>query len=76
MPTALWAELLSRVFGADIVACVDCGGPMRLIALIKDPTVIGPIVAHLGLPTTLPEVAAARGPPQLSLDDAVEHWDG
>ncbi len=68
-----WAELLSRVFALDVLSCADCGGRMRLVALVKDPTVVRRIVAHLGLPTALPEVAPARGPPQLSFDD--DNWD-
>ena len=27
-----WAELLARVFGIDMSACPDCGGPVKIIA--------------------------------------------
>jgi hypothetical protein len=35
---------------------------------LDNPRVIAKVLAHLGLPTSLPAVAAARAPPQLVFD--------
>ena len=43
--------------------CSLCGAQMRLIAFVTDPPAVTTILAHLGEPTTPPEVARARGPP-------------
>jgi len=37
--------------GIDVLACVRCGGRMRVEATIDDPVVIRRILTHLGLPT-------------------------
>ena len=58
-----WAALMRRSFGFDVLACSRCGGRLRLIAIIEQPVVIRRILAHLGLPTEIPEPRAARGPP-------------
>ena len=47
-----WARLLKRVFDIDIEHCPHCGGTMKIIAAIEDPSVIAKILAHLGLPTS------------------------
>ena len=31
----LWAELMRRTFGFDVLACPRCGGRLRLVALIE-----------------------------------------
>jgi hypothetical protein len=63
-----YAALLSRVFAQDLGACSRCGGTLRLIACIDDPKVVTQILVHLGLPTSCPQPAPARAPPQLALD--------
>ena len=50
-----WSELMKRSFRRDVLVCTECGGPMRLVAFISDPEVVGKILGHLGL--------ASRGPP-------------
>ena len=50
----------TRSFGFDVLACPSCGGRLRLIALIKEASVIQRILGHLGLPTEVPE---PRAPP-------------
>jgi hypothetical protein len=52
-----WADLMRRTFGYDVMACLECGGRMRLIAMIDKPAVIAKILDHLGLPDR-----DARGP--------------
>ncbi len=61
----LWARLMQRSFGFDVLACARCGGRMRLVALIDQPPVIQRILRHLGLLTAIPEPRAARDPPLL-----------
>lgn len=56
----LWADLMRRSFGFDVLACPRCGGRLRLIALIEQATVIERIRRHLGLPTAIPEPRARR----------------
>jgi hypothetical protein len=55
-----WADLLRRVFEFDILACPDCGGRLRLVATIEDPSVVARILEHLGLAVDLPSPAPAR----------------
>jgi hypothetical protein len=42
-----WAQRLKRVFNIDIETCRECGGAVRIIACIEDPTVIRKILTHL-----------------------------
>jgi hypothetical protein len=51
---------MRHTFGVNVLACVRCGGRMRVVATIEDPGVIRKILAHLGLPTAAP---APRPPP-------------
>jgi len=57
---ATWARLIRKVYEADPLVCPRCKGPMRVIALIDDPTVVRRILEHLG--RWVPE-PAERGPP-------------
>ena len=61
----LWADLMARTFGFDVLACPRCGGRLRLIALIEDPSVVLRLLQHLGLPTEIPEPYPPRAPPLL-----------
>jgi hypothetical protein len=63
-----WAQLLKRTLDIDVQTCPRCGGPMRLVQLVKDKPIIDKILTHLNLPTNPPPVAAARPPPQAELD--------
>ena len=62
-----WAQRLKRVFGIDIQTCPACGGVLRIIACIEDPSVIERILTHLAqkeasAPT--PRLPPSRAPPQ------------
>jgi hypothetical protein len=59
----VWALLLARIFEILPLRCGLCGAQMRLIAFVTDPPALTTILAHLGEPTTPPEVARPRGPP-------------
>jgi hypothetical protein len=74
----LWAELMKRTFGFDVLECPGCGpstgsgppratsrggGRLRLVALIDEGLVSRRILEHLGLPAGVPEPRPARAPP-------------
>jgi hypothetical protein len=59
----LWADLMKRTFGFDVLACPRCGAQLRLVALIDEGLVIRRILEHLGLPADVPERRPARPPP-------------
>ena len=44
-----WAALMHRAFAIDVLACLHCGGRLRLIATLHDPAVIRKILAHVGV---------------------------
>lgn len=58
-----WAALLARVFAADVTTCPRCAEPLRVLAFLTEPDVTARILDHLGLPTAVPPIAPARGPP-------------
>jgi hypothetical protein len=59
-----WAALLSRVFFHDVLTCNHCGGERKIISAVTAPEIAAKILAHLDLPTDLPQLAPARAPPQ------------
>lgn len=64
-----WARLLRKVFGIDVESCHNCGGKnVKNIAAIMEKAVIEKILTHIGIPPDIPEVAAARAPPQAAFD--------
>jgi hypothetical protein len=60
----VWAELMRRTFGIDVLDCPRCGGRLRLLALIEHARIVERILRHLGLPTDRPEPRPARAPPR------------
>ena len=54
-----WAQLLKRVFDIDIERCA-CGGKLKLVAVIEEPSVMEKILTHLGLSPQPPPRAKAR----------------
>jgi hypothetical protein len=54
-----WAQLMTRVFGFDVLACPRCGARMRILAAINPPDAIRKVLACLGLPTRAPPIARA-----------------
>jgi len=59
-----WAQLLARVFGHQVLTCTNCGHARTIVAAITERDVAATLLAHLGLPTDVPEFAHARPPPQ------------
>jgi len=43
------AALTRRAFRIDVLACPRCGGRLRFIAAVEDPTVVGTSLAPLSL---------------------------
>jgi hypothetical protein len=78
----LWVRLLARIYDVLPLVCPRCGGEMRLIAFITEPTAIGAILTHIGESITPPPLAPrARAPPEfedmelaLTLDQSPA-WD-
>ena len=62
---ATWARLIRKVYEANPLVCPKCNGPMRVIALIADPTVVRRILEHLGRWAPGP---AERGTPEEAPD--------
>jgi hypothetical protein len=67
-----WAKRLKRVFGIDIdiETCTECGGDVRIIAVIEDPQVIRKILTYLddnASPETTAPLPERRAPPRAEL---------
>jgi hypothetical protein len=56
----LWAWLMQRTFGFDVLACPRRGGRLPLIAFIEEAAVIGRILRQLGVPTEIPAPRPSR----------------
>jgi len=62
-----WAQRLKRVFRIDIETCGHCGGALRIIAGIEEPSVIKRILEHLARRDAgllRQRTPAPRAPPQ------------
>ena len=58
----LWAELMKRVFAADVCVCRNCGGRMELRAVvIRPPATVKVLTALIG-------EGLGRGPPRHELE--------
>jgi hypothetical protein len=53
------ARLLKRVFDIDVERC-ECGGKLKLVAVIEEAAAIEKILTHLGLSPQPPPRAKAR----------------
>jgi hypothetical protein len=63
-----WAQRLKRVFTIDIEVCRRCGGRLRVIASIEEPTVIERILEHLGgAGESVDPAHPSRAPPEGNL---------
>jgi hypothetical protein len=70
----LWAQLMRRTFGFDVLACPRCDGRFRLVALIEHAEAVQRILRHLGLPVEVPRPRPARAPPQRPVTP-IAQWD-
>ena len=66
-----WAQRLKRVFHIDVETCSKCGGAVKVIACIQDPTVIEKILTHLqqkGVQDPNDLLPQSRAPPAALFD--------
>lgn len=42
-----WARMIRRIFEVDPLLCPDCGGEMKVIAVLTDPEVVDRILRHI-----------------------------
>ena len=56
-----WCTLLKRTFDFDVLRC-ECGGSLKVVALVTDRETACEILERLGLPTRPPPLARARSP--------------
>jgi hypothetical protein len=64
-----WAQRLKRVFGIDVSTCVHCGGAVRIVDSIEEPTAIRAILAHFEKHDAREEanyLPRPRGPPAVA----------
>ncbi len=59
-----WAELMLRVYAADVLECPKCRAPMRILAQIHPPDTTRAILECLGLAARPPPIAPARREPE------------
>lgn len=61
-----WAQRLKRVFNIDVSTCAHCGGAVRIVASVEEPTAIRAILDHFEKHDVLEQAhyrPAARAPP-------------
>ena len=58
-----WAELLKRTFALDVLACPDCGGRLRLVAMVTEAAIVTRYLRAVGEPAEPPARSPPRGPP-------------
>ena len=64
-----WAQRLKRVFNIDVSTCGRCGGTLRIVASIEEPTAIRAILAHFAKHGALEKAhnrSAPRAPPAVA----------
>jgi len=72
-PSSKWRELIKKIWEVDPLECPNCGGEMKIIALIDEREVIEKILRHLGLWDGYEE---ARGPPEEEKGYVYEPYEG
>ena len=60
-----WAKLMQRAFEIDVLACTQCGGRLRLIAIVEHPREIRDVLTTLGVSA---EAVDRAPPPRRSID--------
>ena len=55
-----WAQLIQRVFAADVLQCPKCSGRLRILAAVHSPAAVQAILECLSLPSRAPPNAPAR----------------
>ena len=68
-----WSELMKRLFAAEVLACIHCGGRLRILTTIRTPEVTRKILDHLGIPSRPPPSGKSRPWPPDSSGIAFEN---
>jgi len=63
-----WADLLKRVFQFDVLCCPKCGGGMKIIATLTEPSTVAAFLRGIGVSPDTPRFAPARPPPRPLVD--------
>ena len=71
----VWALLLARIDEVFPLVCPRCGGEMRIIAFIIDPSAVRDILTPIGEPTSPPRLMPARAPPLWEMQGAARGED-
>jgi hypothetical protein len=61
-----WAKLLMRVFEIDMAHCPNCGGELKIIAVILEQPVIGVVVLFVQIGALSPETQYPCGFPAIA----------
>jgi len=64
-PRVDWATLLRRSFDVDVLRCAACGGRLRVLGEVTEPSLVRLVLETLGLPSDAPRAARARDPTEL-----------
>ena len=68
------AHLIRQVYEVDLLLCPQCGGTMKVIAVIERPGVVRHILDHLGLPTAAPSLRAPPDPSDALAAEQPREW--
>ena len=72
---ARWVYFITeQVYEANPSLGPQCGGLMKVIAVIELPAVVRHILNHLGVPTAAPSFRAPPEPPEGLLADPLHAW--
>jgi hypothetical protein len=78
-----WARLIRKVYLADPLTCPKCGGRLRILSFIDDPSVIDKILRHLKLwnppehpPPPRPSTTLEADPEYLDWAAIARQFDG
>ncbi|MFI5341448.1 MAG: hypothetical protein ACHQ7N_16620 [Candidatus Methylomirabilales bacterium] len=66
--------ITKQVYEANPSLGPQCGGPMKVIAVIECPAAARRVLAHLGLPTTAPGLRAPPDQPASRVADPPREW--
>ena len=69
-PRVDWPALLRRSFDTDVLACVSCGGRLRVVGEVTEPAMVRLVLESLGMPAEGPRMGRARDPTELLGDEA------
>jgi len=64
----VWARRINQAYEVDPLACLRCGGSLRILAFIDQPQIVAKILIHLALwPASAHSPPVAGSPVPVSL---------